>query len=634
MRLNECARTLAPPCLVAVVCLGALGSNCFASAQEPEAPSLPGFHGTLSEFRIVDPPDSSDPSDIDLVAMSRWALRALKNNPRPNLDYECRFSMNLLRYPPGPGPNDHDPITAGDTENRLDWEFGYMKDMCGDASGDAIAQGVRTRIMGHLRDDGLCWVPTNAFGRLPGIWANHWTTGKLLISLCNDYTRTRDASLRPQCRKMFEALRARADWVDGRAYYAGGNSCWNSDMWAITDASPYNPAMPLEAIVTYYEAFKDEEALVFAKAFAAGEMANDQWDHWILRDPSKLTQEQQEQVKLTSSIEIWPTAPMSSNLGVRPDGSFDHHSHMRGHSGWGMCHLAAVTKDPELVAWCRRLLDFYLSRGTDYGWIPESMTYPRRSETCAVADVIDMAAYMAQCDDPEYWDVVERFVRNYIREAQFFLNDDYVSLYKQMHPGEGGELGLGLAREFEGGFQGAMGLSDRRYGGDEMDMMGCCVPEGMRAIHTAWTNTVRKGADGVYVNMCFDRDAPDAKVTSFQPDAGRMEVQAKTGGAFHLRPPAWAQRETVTAYRNGEPAAVQWHGAYVRFDSVAQGDTLAIAYPMVAFVQKQSVKNTDGEPDRVLTVSWLGNTVTKLEPQGDRLPLYQQVPRVLPPLPE
>ena len=150
---------------------------------------------------------------------------------------------------------------------------------------------------------------------------------------------------------------------------------------------------------------------------------------------------------------------------VRPDGSFDHHSHMRGHQGWGMAHLASITKEPRLVAWSKRLLDFYLSRGTDYGWIPESMTFPARSETCAVADVIDMTAYMAKCGYPDYWDTVERFIRNYIREAQFFVTPEYEKLYRSLHPGEEGEKGLAMARDFEGGFQGAMGLNDRCYAG-------------------------------------------------------------------------------------------------------------------------------------------------------------------------
>ena len=613
---------------IVVVLLAALaaGSRVVAADQ-----TLPGFHGRIAEVSEVAGSQPDDVSvaapaaaDMSLTAMAAQAMHALKKNPRPHMDYQCRFSMSLLKYPPAPGPNDADPITLGDTENRLDWEFGYMKEMCGDASGDEIARGLRSRILKSFHDDGLCWVETSAFAALPGTWANHWTTGKLLISLSNDFRRTGDESYRAPCRKMFEALRARADWVDGRAYYAGGNSCWNKKGWAITDSTPYSPAMLLEAVAAYHEAFHDEDALKFAVALAEGEMACDQWSHWIMKDPSKLSPEQKEQMKLTVSVqEIWPTAPMSANLMVRPDGSFDHHSHMRGHQGWGMAHLAAITREPRLVAWSKRLVDFYLSRGTDYGWIPESMTSPARSETCAVADVIDMTAYVAECGYPDYWDTVERFARNYIREAQFFITPEYEALYRSLHPGEEGDKGLAMARDFEGGFQGAMGINDRCYAGTTMDMMGCCMPEGMRALHTAWLNTVKRDKAGVRVNLCFDRDAPEAKVVSFAPKQGRMTATAKVADAFRLRPPAWAPRDRVKAYRNGIASPVSWNDGYVAFDKVAPGDALTLTWPVLRFVQTQHVKNSEGQPGRVIKVVWLGNTVEKLDPPGTVLPLYQ-----------
>jgi hypothetical protein len=296
---------------------------------------------------------------------------------------------------------------------------------------------------------------------------------------------------------------------------------------------------------------------------------------------------------------------------------------MRGHQGWGMAHLAAITKDPRLVAWTKRLLDFFLSRGTDYGWIPESMTFPARSETCAVADVIDMTVYMAECGYPAYWDTVERFTRNYIREAQFFVTPEYEKVYRSLHPGEAGDKGLAMARDFEGGFQGAMGLNDRLYAGNAMDMMGCCLPEGMRAIHTAWLNTVKRDKAGVRVNMCLNRDAPEAKVVSFAPRQGRMTVTAKVANDFTLRPPSWAPRERIKTYRDGKLVATQWRDAYVAFEKVAPGETLTVTWPVLQFVQKQKVKNVPNQPDREMTVTWLGNTVVKLEPRGSVLPLYQ-----------
>jgi len=69
--------------------------------------------------------------------MARWALRALRKNPRPNLDHECRFSTVPTWYPPCLGPNDHDPITIGDTDIRrlksstTAWDMGTV--IVGDA---------------------------------------------------------------------------------------------------------------------------------------------------------------------------------------------------------------------------------------------------------------------------------------------------------------------------------------------------------------------------------------------------------------------------------------------------------------------------------------------------------------------
>ena len=118
--------------------------------------NLAGLHGELSNVHVVELSTSADVTrgvklhaDMDLVAMARWALRALRRNPRPNLDYECRFSQVPSWYPPCPGPNDHDPITIGDTDIRMDWEFGYMKDMTGDTSADEVARGVRKRVLGQ-----------------------------------------------------------------------------------------------------------------------------------------------------------------------------------------------------------------------------------------------------------------------------------------------------------------------------------------------------------------------------------------------------------------------------------------------------------------------------------------------------
>ena len=123
-------RALTKTGIAAPLGMRAIGVTRLLKAGEPNriAGSAPGFHKTITELEVVTDSRPTDPSrpaptrrDIDLVAMARWALEALKKNPRPHLDYECRFSMSLLRYPPGPGPNDHDLWTFTSPHHPSIW---------------------------------------------------------------------------------------------------------------------------------------------------------------------------------------------------------------------------------------------------------------------------------------------------------------------------------------------------------------------------------------------------------------------------------------------------------------------------------------------------------------------------------
>ena len=564
-----------------------------------------------------------DEKEINLTEIALNGLNHLRNNPRPGLDYECRFAMDLMKYPVCPGEDRHDPISIADTDIRMDWEYGYMKEMTSSTTADKTAEGVRKRIIGYLRGDGGAWASVGCMSALDGVFSLPWATGKILYTLSEDCIRTPDESKLDLCGKIFRALKARADWVDGRAFYAGGNGFYDEDGWAVSDATPYHPGMVLEPVLKYYEASKDPEALDFAIAFSEGEMANDQWNFGLLHDTSKFTDRQRDQALKTSSVAVWPVAPPDVDLGVAEDGSFLHHSHLRGHLGWGMAHLASITMNKRLTDWSLRLLDFYISRGTDYGWIPESMSHPFRSETCAVSDVISMAVCMAKGGHTRYWDVAERYVRNYIRNAQFFRTPQYDALYMARHPGPEGESGLKDAMVLEGGFQGGMGINDRLQDSSHMDMMGCCVPEGMRAVHTVWTNTIGFSEGCVSVNMNFSVDSPYAVTKTMLPERGGVSIEMRCDAGLRIRMPPWVKPGTERAIINSRKLEkCSWVDSYLEAGRVQSGDIIEITYDLPVFSQKHAVKDVAGKPDRQLTIVWRGNTVKSVSPKGEHLPIY------------
>jgi hypothetical protein len=184
------------------------------------------------------------------------------------------------------------------------------------------------------------------------------------------------------------------------------------------------------------------------------------------------------------------------------------------------------------------------------------------------------------------------------------------------------EEGLRLMRRYEGGFDACLTPNALAWARDPggMNMMGCCPPEGMRTLYTAWSNTVLETARGVEVNLAFNRDHPAAKVVSFLPKEGRLTVVARQANDFYLRPPSWAPRGKVQAFVNGATVPAQWVGDTIHFARVRPGQELTITYPLLEFRQTLHVAGKD------YTYHWRGNTVIGVEPRGEILPIFANRP--------
>jgi len=577
--------------------------------EEYEYPRhIAGYRGEIEAFESVAasvPAEvkpvarSTPPADLSLTDMAARAMHYLTHNPLAEHNYECRFDIELLAYPPSMRPGTRDPyITFGDTESRMDLQFIYMREMSGSNQGREVEDAIRKRIMGYVRDGGLCWVPPyclncNLSDHEP--CALTWTTGYALMTIVEQYVRDGDEAKLAIARKLMGGLESLASWDTGRAYYPGGLGGWRDGDWMYTGCSDSYPCI-LEPICRYIEVTGDREALEFAEAFADGMLAD-----------------------------------LQTNLGanrIREDGSFggyNCHLHMR--AVLGVAHLGVLTHNTRYIEWARRAYEWLKTQGTDWGWFPES---PGRgnSETCATGDMTDLAGWLAKAGYSRYWDDLERFVRNYVRESQFFVTPEYEALYRRVHKDnpEQAEEGIRQARDFEGGFVARL-LPNSLTIGSSMNMMGCCPPSAMRALHIAWRNVVTESPEGVFVNLCFNRDAPQARVVSFAPELGRMTVAVKQAGDFFLRPPSWAPRGAVRAYRDSKRVEAVWKGDYVGFKNATVGEELTITYPILRFKQTVEVAG------KTYTYDWLGNTVMRVEPPGEGLALFSNAPRPLPEIP-
>jgi hypothetical protein len=601
---------------------------CTASGME--ASKVKGLNGKVDKLQVaIAAADKVAPvadcirtPDIDLKRMAQWSLEFLIRTPRPHLNYEPVFQIYPYRCPPA--PEGSDPVVGCDTDARMDVEWYFMRDITGSTKGKDVEQGFHARMRGFVDAEGVTWCHPGAFneGNITAKYEKKdylihmWGATKILKSLCEDYMRTHNPESKALATKMLLALKGLLKWDDqGRCWSSCGNGCLDANRDPVPN--PWNPhPLPIvEPLINYYEAFNDPQALAFAKAYADGMIAGVQPD----------------------------------GLKFGADGSFDGHSHVTMHSVWMVAHLGVVTGEKQYTDWAKRVFDFFLrTRGTGAGWFAAAPEHPG-DETCLIADMMSAAAYIARGGYPEYFDFVERYMRNRVSPSQFIITPHIRSHYAELNKEQGDEkikYGLSELEKYQGGYLGGVGLNDWEnellnggvYGnGPEIAMIGCCQGSGMRAVYHTWENTIAKwpksaiGPAGVYVNLSFNRQSPWGEVFSFMPDAGRLTVKAAVQDRFFLRVPHWAPREDVRAFVDSKPIPVEWSGAYVVF-AAQPGQELTITYPLVSF-QQQVGPQLAAYPDLLVTYQWTGNMVMDVAPQATSTRIYTGKPRVLPPAP-
>jgi hypothetical protein len=579
-----------------------------------------GLPGTVSQVTFKDAvsapevkrlADMSGSKDVDLARMAGHAMNYLINNPRRELNYEPVFQIWPFSVPPA--PIGHDPIVPGDTDCRMDWEFIYMREMSGSTEGLDVERGLRKRVLGYVREDGLAWVPPGHYmegevykGAVPKDFvASTWATAKIIRSLSETYERTHDRTALPLARKMFLALKKLAVWKNGVAYYEGGSGGWKDGKWI----KKQQPTAAVEQLVRYWEVSGDQEALDFAIALTEG----------LIASPELLADQR--------------------GAVIHPNGEFAGHMHSTLHGVWGVAHLGAVLKEARYTEWAKRVYDFANVHSTGTGWVSAAMwDLPVRllSETCATSDMVSLASWIARAGYPEYWDHVERYIRNYLVESQFFLTKEYTEMYREQNKHLSAaevESGLRRMKDFEGGFIGnpspnswmnwlPSDESVKKGNGQRLNIFGCCVPEGMRALYTAWSTVTLAEKNLVLVNTNLNRNSKDARVVSFS-DSGRMSVVTKRAAEYLLRPPSWTRRDAVQAYVNGKKIELSWSGpalAYVKFPKVPAGSELTITYPIAEMKQEMDLAYA-GRPDLKFTLRWRGNRVTSITPEASQLPI-------------
>jgi len=321
-----------------------------------------------------------------------------------------------------------------------------------------------------------------------------------------------------------------------------------------------------------------------------------------------------------------------------PDGSFsgtvEHrngHFHTRMGTLGAIARYAADTHDAYLMNFVKRSYDWALGCCTAYGWTPGDMQdQAYEHETCTLVDSISVAVSLAKHGYPEYWSVVERFVRGQLTGSQLMDTNWIRERQDKSMDIPGVKTYYRVAQRLRGAFAGYAApndfVNDGFWGrGHIMDVQTCCVGSGVRGLYSAWANAVTEEQGRVLVNLLFNRGTPKLDILSWLPYEGRVELDAHQEiDELLLRIPEWTPYGRVLVQRSGEAEPVEgkklpWiHTSYLKLGHATPGEKITVTFPIPERTTREKVLNLEFE------ATWRGYDVTHISPEGKIYPLFNR----------
>jgi len=343
-------------------------------------------------------------------------------------------------------------------------------------------------------------------------------------------------------------------------------------------------------------------------------------------------------LELSRGLARWALARVFTN----EDGRWDiYHFHHSLYALMAVCEYGYAVGDRDVLErvdacyrWAREMGDpltgFYAE------CMPGSECYLKREgntvEICEVSDMVWLALYLTRAGIGDYWDDVDRWVRNMYAEGQMqntdFLDripDDYFSVDPNPRPYQDVR---DIPRRSVGSFFGWMRANDgldvkKTAQGPKLShssIMHCCTGNGARTLYHVWDSIVTKEANRVRVNLLLNRASPWLDVDSYLPVEGKVVLHIKDAPTVAVRMPEWCDPTEVIIGVNGERRRALVQGRFVQVGFLKPGDEVTLTFP----VPERTIHRVIGEIPYKLVLR--GSNVVSIDPKGVAYPLYENQP--------
>jgi hypothetical protein len=576
------------------------------------------------------------PDTLDLAERAKLGVHALTSITDPAADYQIYWAVNLLRNPPVM-EHQFDDYHVQVVEGFLE-ALPLLRTASGSDLNSQVDQVWMANFLKCLGPDGLFYLPLvggpwerpkpSAGG---GVWRADGTTtsaGDLSVTQMSSgqlsarclgtmslyYSRDRNPVWKEASEHMIQRLSALAVRKNDYCYFPNGSLEPNAkygagaEMPLGLDAIEMNGRLS-QGLSQCYRATGYEPALELAKPLVN-----------YFRRYSGTFDEQ--------GRFLWADSDRNS-LGWGYNAKYEvvgGHAHGRAIGLLSMLEYATIAGDKDTAQFVKSSFEWAKSQqaspfgvSTLVGWFPE-WYYPEypSCEGCMAADMVALATKLSMAGLGDYWDDVDRWLRNDFLEQQL-TSPDWIYHATERMPRQGvppHSVAEQTPERNVGSFAGWSSGNDWVVNGG---IMHCCTGNGNRALYYAWQGILQNTAGELKVNLLLNRASPWVDVYSYLPYSGRVEMKIKTSSkSVRLRAPEWVQNgnNEVACTVNGTPRPLQWAGRYLALGAAEPGQTIVLNFP----ISKRTVAERIGPEKYTLVVK--GNTVVSIDPSGKNGPLY------------
>jgi hypothetical protein len=501
------------------------------------------------------------PATLDLRIPLRLAISCIVNRMDPDENYRPWFAVDVKNGVPT--KLRHDVWDFGDMSGRFLEALILARNMI-EPTATMLQAEVRIRnFLGSLMSsNGLVMNPD--LGRHDHMFSQ----GSALFGLVTDFDDSRDPALKLRIQTLIQALNDHA--VHTSDYL------WFPEVATSIAPCSHMAAYQVLPVVRFFELTGDPAALHYAEKLS----------RWAFYDDKTVTVDG---VITKSGWEGHLHAWMDTYTGVircaRAGGHLDLQEVLR--------------RSHKLFEWIR------LNETHPFGWVADSVG-STTCETCTISSAIRLALELIREGHPEYWNDIERFVRNQLIQNQF-------KALSHLHIQD-----ADVARGLHGAFE-SYAAPNTLIATENETIEGCCINGGIRCLFLAYQNAIHETDDTITINLLMSHSTAGVRVVSFFPHQGRLELYPKCSKSIWVRCPDWLSLKDLKVDGPVGLAYVadpETHS--LRFAGATTGTRIVLTLPQ----REETVSYVVA--GRQYDVQWKGDTVMNMTPPGEPYPLYQR----------